>query len=34
MVVADNDALSAFARGQLPILGSQLRDAARTMADK
>ncbi|WP_027524362.1 DUF4142 domain-containing protein [Bradyrhizobium sp. Ec3.3] len=30
----DNDALSAFAREQLPILRSQLRDAARTMADK
>jgi hypothetical protein len=34
MVVTDNDALSAFARGQLPILRSQLRDDARTMADK
>ncbi|MGY8668304.1 DUF4142 domain-containing protein [Bradyrhizobium sp. UFLA05-109] len=30
----DNKALSAFAREQLPILRSQLRDAARTTADK
>ncbi len=30
----DNDALSAFARAQLPVLRSQLGDAARSMADK
>ena len=30
----DNIALSAFAHEQLPILRSQLKDAARTMADK
>jgi hypothetical protein len=30
----DNAALAAFAREQLPILRSQVRDAARTMADK
>ncbi|WFU38963.1 DUF4142 domain-containing protein [Bradyrhizobium sp. CB82] len=30
----DNDALGAFAREQLPVLRSQLRDAARTLADK
>ncbi|GLR86424.1 DUF4142 domain-containing protein [Bradyrhizobium iriomotense] len=30
----DNEALRAFAREQLPILRSQLKDAARTMADK
>jgi Domain of unknown function (DUF4142) len=30
----DNEALDAFAHEQLPILRSQLKDAARTMADK
>jgi hypothetical protein len=30
----DNPALAAFARGQLPVLRAQLRDAERTMADK
>ena len=32
--VADNSALAAFARDQLPTLRSQLKDAERTMADK
>jgi hypothetical protein len=30
----DNEALSAFARAQLPLLRSQLSDTARSMADK
>jgi hypothetical protein len=30
----DNAALAAFAREQLPVLHSQVKDAARTMADK
>ena len=30
----DNEALRAFAREQLPVLRSQLNDAARSMADK
>ncbi|MGY8637139.1 DUF4142 domain-containing protein [Bradyrhizobium sp. 14AA] len=30
----DNAALAAFARGQLPALRSQVKDAERTMADK
>lgn len=30
----DNAALAAFARGQLPLLRSQVKDAERTMADK
>ena len=30
----DNAALAAFAREQLPLLRAQVRDAARTMADK
>ena len=30
----DNAALAAFAREQLPVLRSQVKDAARTMADK
>ena len=30
----DSDALSAFARAQLPLLRSQLSDTARSMADK
>ncbi|MDA9399664.1 hypothetical protein [Bradyrhizobium sp. CCBAU 45389] len=30
----DNAALAVFARGQLPLLRSQIKDAERTMADK
>ena len=30
----DNAALAAFAREQLPMLRSQVKDAERTMADK
>ena len=30
----DNAALAAFARDQLPVLRAQVKDAARTMADK
>lgn len=30
----DNPALATFAREQLPMLRSQVKDAARTMADK